>query len=503
MNPTKTRMLSAASWVFALVASMVVAGCSKDSEKPSADAAAKQFPGYQQVGSSGDAAQLWFDPANVPRSGSSYVIHALKAFPQGYARFDVATNCRDTTQRHTGTQYRADGTAEHEYPGNDNAVLAKSEPGMTELMTAACGIAMASRSIPGEFNAPAALELLYGPYDNGTQSASWQDASVPADLPWRDNLQVTAGKAMLVKNAATFNLTEDGKQKKVFVTNAVPEDGGCHACTGLLGVAVFVKDGNNWKVESNEPFLASMGAMGSVGDRFDWVPAGDDAYALVVGGDDMHQGYQTTYVAAFLRGKDGKFSPAIDDADTGASDQEALSTRTTFLKGKNASHYDVKITFSYELSGQAAYIADHVYQYAGGKYVLVKKDDPPKFVQTAGDTSSGATSDNPATGVTPVVAPTSPATTTSFAPSFDCSKARSDAEHLICSDPQLASDDVELAAIFARAKAAVVDQTAFRERVRQQWNYREQNCHDRKCVLRWYADQKAALSQIAQTGRLD
>ena len=118
------------------------------------------------------------------------------------------------------------------------------------------------------------------------------------------------------------------------MTNAVPEDGGCHACTGLLGVAVFVKDGNNWKVESNEPYLASMGAMGSVGDRFDWVPAGDDAYALVVGGDDMQQGYQTTYVAAFLRGKDGKFSPAIDDADAGASDQEALSTRTTFLKGK-------------------------------------------------------------------------------------------------------------------------------------------------------------------------
>jgi hypothetical protein len=99
MNPTKTRMLSAASWVFALVASMVVAGCSKDSEKPSADAAAKQFPGYQQVGSSGDAAQLWFDPANVPRSGSSYVIHALKAFPQGYARFDVATNCRGRWDR--------------------------------------------------------------------------------------------------------------------------------------------------------------------------------------------------------------------------------------------------------------------------------------------------------------------------------------------------------------------------------------------------------------------
>lgn len=120
MNKTRTRVLSITSWVLTLVAATVVAGCSKDREKPNAEATAKQFPGYQQVGSSGDAAQLWFDPANVPRRGSSYVIHALKAFPQGYARFDVATNCRDTTQRQTGTQYRADGTAEHDYPGNDN-----------------------------------------------------------------------------------------------------------------------------------------------------------------------------------------------------------------------------------------------------------------------------------------------------------------------------------------------------------------------------------------------
>jgi hypothetical protein len=92
-----------------------------------------------------------------------------------------------------------------------------------------------------------------------------------------------------------------------------------------------------------------------------------------------------------------------------------------------------------------------------------------------------------------------PALTTSF----DCSQARSDAEHLICSDPELAADDVELAGIFAKAKAVVADQAAFRERTRQQWNYREQICRDRNCLVRWYADQKVALSQIAQSGRVD
>ncbi|MDR5796499.1 Ivy family c-type lysozyme inhibitor [Caballeronia sp. LZ008] len=97
--------------------------------------------------------------------------------------------------------------------------------------------------------------------------------------------------------------------------------------------------------------------------------------------------------------------------------------------------------------------------------------------------------------------PTAPATPT-FAASFDCSKARSDAEHLICSDAELAAADVDLVAIYARAKAAAMDQTAFRERTRAEWNYREQTCHDRECVTRWYADQKVALNEIAATGNV-
>ena len=84
--------------------------------------------------------------------------------------------------------------------------------------------------------------------------------------------------------------------------------------------------------------------------------------------------------------------------------------------------------------------------------------------------------------------------------SFDCTKARSDAEHIICSDPELAASDVQLAAIYAKAKAAATDPIAFKERTRAQWNYRELQCHDRECVARWYADQRVVLSEIANTG---
>ncbi|MFT4503168.1 DUF4236 domain-containing protein [Caballeronia sp. 15711] len=97
---------------------------------------------------------------------------------------------------------------------------------------------------------------------------------------------------------------------------------------------------------------------------------------------------------------------------------------------------------------------------------------------------------------------TSTASAPTFPTSFDCSKAHSDAEHLICGDAALAAADVELAAVYAKAKAAVSDETAFRARTRAQWNYREQTCHDRECLTRWYTDQNTALNEIATTGRL-
>lgn len=90
-----------------------------------------------------------------------------------------------------------------------------------------------------------------------------------------------------------------------------------------------------------------------------------------------------------------------------------------------------------------------------------------------------------------------------YTTSFDCTKAKSDAEHLICTDPTLAAADVDLARLYAAARAVVTNRMAFQERVRQQWNYREQVCHDRDCLMRWYNDEKIVMSHIEATGRAD
>lgn len=125
---------------------------------------------------------------------------------------------------------------------------------------------------------------------------------------------------------------------------------------------------------------------------------------------------------------------------------------------------------------------------------LGRKDatSPPLARQTEKSQSGARTNAETTTTRTP----TRPA----ISASFDCTKARSNAERIICGDAQLANADLELAALFAKAKAAATDQDTFRTRARAAWTYRESNCHDRECLVRWYADQGTVLRRIAETG---
>lgn len=79
------------------------------------------------------------------------------------------------------------------------------------------------------------------------------------------------------------------------------------------------------------------------------------------------------------------------------------------------------------------------------------------------------------------------------APSFDCGKARSVPEKLICSDAELAQLDRELGRVYARARQAAPDRAAFRRQQNQEWAWRESNCRDRDCLLRWYAQRRDQL----------
>lgn len=90
--------------------------------------------------------------------------------------------------------------------------------------------------------------------------------------------------------------------------------------------------------------------------------------------------------------------------------------------------------------------------------------------------------------------------TETYETSYDCTKAKSIPENLVCHDPVLAASDRELAATFELAKKSIPDISTLRQRAIKQWNFREKNCKDRACVAAWYEYQKTVWAKILQTG---
>jgi uncharacterized protein len=82
--------------------------------------------------------------------------------------------------------------------------------------------------------------------------------------------------------------------------------------------------------------------------------------------------------------------------------------------------------------------------------------------------------------------------------SFDCNKARSVSEKLICSDPELSAMDDKLFEIYKRAKEVSNNSKEFREEQGIAWKYREQNCTDKQCIAAWYKARNKHYAQVVE-----
>jgi uncharacterized protein len=88
-----------------------------------------------------------------------------------------------------------------------------------------------------------------------------------------------------------------------------------------------------------------------------------------------------------------------------------------------------------------------------------------------------------------------------LAASFDCKKARSEAEKLICEDPELSAMDDELSLIHARAKVGAEDPAGFRRRSAEAWRWREANCTTEECLRHWFENRATALGDVGYAQR--
>ena len=89
------------------------------------------------------------------------------------------------------------------------------------------------------------------------------------------------------------------------------------------------------------------------------------------------------------------------------------------------------------------------------------------------------------------------------AASFDCRLARSKAEVLVCSDPELSALDDRLSQLFKRALSASSNKREFRAASDREWTRRETSCFDRTCVFDWYLQRQAQLESVLQARASD
>jgi uncharacterized protein/uncharacterized tellurite resistance protein B-like protein len=89
----------------------------------------------------------------------------------------------------------------------------------------------------------------------------------------------------------------------------------------------------------------------------------------------------------------------------------------------------------------------------------------------------------------------------SRAASFNCTKATSPNELMICADRQLSVMDDDLAALYRAAKTAAPDAVAFKKDTNDEWRKRER-CADRDCLVAWYQRRSSQLAAVLNRGQI-
>ncbi len=95
------------------------------------------------------------------------------------------------------------------------------------------------------------------------------------------------------------------------------------------------------------------------------------------------------------------------------------------------------------------------------------------------------------------------ATPLAFSASFDCNKAHSNTEKMICADSELSAMDSELLPIYQQARKVIHNSKTFRKQGKQALNWREQHCQDKACLVRWYQQREKTLLQTISKQQSD
>jgi uncharacterized protein YecT (DUF1311 family) len=175
---------------------------------------------------------------------------------------------------------------------------------------------------------------------------------------------------------------------------------------------------------------------------------------------------------------------ALEDGAGASAQRAGLRRRAEGLYADSLRTYQARLGPSHEKTRFAA----------EGLAALQPRSPGPE--NTAKPSQAAVPRSQPRPQAAVVLAPRDVSAPSPAGPSFDCAKARSVPEKMICSDAELARLDRELGRVYAQAKNAAADSAAFRRQNSEEWRRREATCRDRECLLRWYGNRYDQLMQV-------
>jgi len=204
----------------------------------------------------------------------------------------------------------------------------------------------------GDFSEWLALKLMFG-----SDAEVYSDSSklyVVWELPNQEaeDLVGFPNEAGYVYSTviSAFPFREEDNDKYFILTQTKPlEEYECHACSPVLGGAVFSNEGNIWQIEASERLIMRMGEFGQAPDP-ELVKIGPDKHGVLFRARYTNQGFSVEETV--LIGKVDQSLGVMLSLDTHAAYQGecdyypcwSYSSDTRFVPGQSPEFYDFIVT---------------------------------------------------------------------------------------------------------------------------------------------------------------
>ena len=204
-------------------------------------------------------------------------------------------------------------------------------------------------SISGDLTDGKVLQLLYGNYDALKGRAIWQ--ATEGDLQ-RYELDSGFGQTVHTEVILNEQIYQDGEIRRIVLTSTNLESGnGCHACSPVIGGALFTQTQGGWMLDFEQRIIGHMGSWGTP-PPVELVRIGPDRYGAVFLHEYQSQGLISR--TAFFIAPIATSFVKILTLDVGRDDRGfyvdgsgvAYSSTYRLVPGDNGDYYELVVRTS-------------------------------------------------------------------------------------------------------------------------------------------------------------